>query len=174
MRRRDTDGDADADRGARECDHLHGNGEDGATGVKDAAGNALESAFIWAFTTLGDTTPPTVTAVTPANGATNVSTTVAATATFSEPMTAATITAATMVLRGPGGAPIAATVTYNPPTRTATIAPTAALAFSTTYTAAALAAPAVCGIPPATRWRRTLRTFTTGAETTPTVTGMTW
>src|SRR6185295_10546511 len=41
----------------------------GASGVKDAAGNALASTFSWTFTTLFvDVTAPTVTSVTPANG----------------------------------------------------------------------------------------------------------
>ena len=42
----------------------------GSSGVKDLAGNALASNFTWSFTTTApDTTPPTVSAVTPANGA---------------------------------------------------------------------------------------------------------
>src|SRR5262249_3804755 len=46
-----------------------------------------------------DTTPPTVTAVTPANGATNVSPSTSVTATFSEAMNASTITTSTFTLR---------------------------------------------------------------------------
>src|SRR5947209_12311002 len=59
----------------------------GPSGVKDLAGNALASDFIWSFTTLPDTIPPTVTSVTPASGATGIALTTAVTATFSDPMT---------------------------------------------------------------------------------------
>ncbi len=92
------------------------------------------------FTTSGsaDTTPPTVTAFTPASGATGVSTSSAVTATFSEAMNAATISTATFELRT-GGNLVAATVAYNASTRVATLTPNAALAASTTYTATVLA-----------------------------------
>ncbi len=46
----------------------------GATGVKDTAGNPLTTDKVWSYTTAApaDTTPPSVTAVTPAEGATDV------------------------------------------------------------------------------------------------------
>ena len=45
----------------------------GASGVKDVAGNALAIDYSWSFTTAaGDITPPTVSSVTPVNGATSV------------------------------------------------------------------------------------------------------
>ncbi len=57
----------------------------GSSGIKDLAGNALASNFSWSFTTVApDTTPPTVSAVTPANGAQNVSLGTSVSATFSE------------------------------------------------------------------------------------------
>jgi hypothetical protein len=89
------------------------------------------------FTTSGttDTTPPTVTAVSPASGATGIATNTAVTATFSEPIDATTVGSSTFELRGPGGALIAATVAYNGTTRVATLTPGAALSASTTYTA---------------------------------------
>lgn len=92
------------------------------------------------FTTgaTADTTPPTVTAFTPASGATGVGTTSAVTATFSEAMNAATISTTTFELRA-GGAPVAAAVTYNSGTRVATLTPSAPLAVSTTYTATVMA-----------------------------------
>ncbi len=109
----------------------------GATGAKDAAGIALPTDRVWTFTTaVVDTTPPTVTAITPANGATGVSAGTAVTATFSEAMTAATITTTTFTLVSQGSTtPIAATVGYNAATRVATLTPSAALAGNTTYTA---------------------------------------
>src|SRR6185295_4529118 len=64
----------------------------GASGVKDAAGNALAADFIWSFTTIvGDITPPTVTSVTPSNAATSVSVTTLVTATFSESINTSTV-----------------------------------------------------------------------------------
>jgi hypothetical protein len=81
-----------------------------------------------------DTTPPTVTAITPASGATNVATTTTATVTFSEAMNAASITTSTVFLRNASNVTVAATVSYNAATNTATITPTAALASSTAYT----------------------------------------
>ena len=105
--------------------------------AKDAAGNALGASVSWSFTTVGgaDTTPPTVSAVTPANGATGIAMTTAVTATFSEAVDPATVDTTTFELRAPGGALVPATVAYNSGTRTATLTPTAALAQSTTYTA---------------------------------------
>ena len=82
-----------------------------------------------------DTTPPTVTAVTPLNGATGVGTSAAVTAIFSEAINAATLTASTFVLRDPGNNIVASTVSYNGATRVGTLTPSSALAASTTYTA---------------------------------------
>jgi Domain of unknown function (DUF4082)/Bacterial Ig-like domain/G8 domain/IPT/TIG domain/Viral BACON domain/Putative binding domain, N-terminal len=86
-------------------------------------------------TTAPDTTPPTVTSVAPANGATGVGTTAMVMATFSEAMNASTITTGTFVLRNPSNAVVAATVSYNASTRVATLDPSQPLSGSTTYTA---------------------------------------
>ena len=69
----------------------------GASGVKDLAGNALAADVSWSFTTAGggDTTPPTITSRSPAVGATGVAVDANVTATFSEGMTASTITTTT-------------------------------------------------------------------------------
>jgi hypothetical protein len=80
--------------------------------------------------------PPTVTAKTPAAGATNVPATTTATATFSRAMDPTTITTSTFTLKDGAGTTVPATVAYNSTTLTATLTPSAALAFSTTYTAA--------------------------------------
>ena len=82
-----------------------------------------------------DTSPPRVTGVLPARDATGVNPAVNVSATFNEPMTAGSITASTVTLRDGGGNPVAANVTYDAATRTATLDPTAALAEATTYTA---------------------------------------
>ena len=82
-----------------------------------------------------DTTPPTLTGMSPAAGATNVNTGATVSATFSEAMNAASITASTFVLRNAANATVAATVSYNATTRVATLRPSQALAASTNYTA---------------------------------------
>src|SRR6185436_6813211 len=65
----------------------------GASGVKDLAGNALASNFSWSFTTAAvDNTPPTVSSVVPASGATGISTGTAVIANFSESVNASTVT----------------------------------------------------------------------------------
>jgi hypothetical protein len=108
----------------------------GASGIKDAAGNALASDFTWSFTTVAaDTTPPTVSAVTPAGGATNVSLGTSASATFSEPISPASVTGTSFVLRN-GANTVAATVSASG--SSATLQPSAALQPSTTYTATLL------------------------------------
>jgi hypothetical protein len=85
----------------------------------------------------GDTTPPTVTAVAPASGATGVGSGVVPTITFSEPVAPATITTSTIELRNPSNALVSGAVSYDAATRTATFSPSAALAPSTTYTISA-------------------------------------
>ncbi len=103
--------------------------------VKDLAGNALATARTWSFTTAAaDTTPPTVTATSPASGATGVSRTANVTATFSEAMDPATISTSTFELRNPAGTLVPAAVTYNATSRVATLNPNASLAAATTYT----------------------------------------
>ena len=72
-----------------------------------------------------DTTTPTVTARTPAPGATGVAVGANVTATFSEPIQQSTLG---LELRGPGGTLVAGTTTYDAATRTATLDPTATLA----------------------------------------------
>ncbi|HEV8527746.1 MAG TPA: DUF4082 domain-containing protein [Actinomycetes bacterium] len=82
-------------------------------------------------TSAQDTTPPTVSAQTPAPGATAVSVGATVTATFNEDVQPATIA---MELRGPGTTLVPSSVSYNAGTRTATLTPSAALATSTVYT----------------------------------------
>jgi hypothetical protein len=103
-----------------------------------------------------DTTPPTVSVTTPANGATGVPDSVLPAATFSEPVQAGSIA---FSLSGPGGA-VAGSTSYAAGSNTATFTPTAPLAASATYTATVSGAQDVAGNPmtaPAT-W-----SFTTGA-----------
>jgi glucuronoarabinoxylan endo-1,4-beta-xylanase len=80
---------------------------------------------------------PTVTATVPASGATDVVAANALTATFSQPMNASTITTSTFTLETTSNDTVVTgtTVTYNSGTQTATLTPSAPLAYSTAYTA---------------------------------------
>ena len=81
-----------------------------------------------------DTTAPTVTDAAPADGATAVDNRVDVTVTFSEAMNASSIGSGTFALADAGGSPVQAAVSYDPAARTATLTPTAALAYSAGYT----------------------------------------
>jgi hypothetical protein len=107
------------------------------TGVRDLAGNALASNFVWSFTTGSalDTTPPTVVSTDPANNATGVCINKAINATFSEAMDPATINTATFTVAGPASAPVTGTVAYNNASNIATFTPASNLATNTPYTA---------------------------------------
>jgi hypothetical protein len=103
------------------------------SGVADLAGNVMGSPVVWSFTTVAsDTQPPSIVARTPAPLATGVSPFVSVTATFDESVQPATIS---FVLRDPGGNAVPATVSYDAPTRTARLTPSAPLAYLTTYQA---------------------------------------
>jgi Ice-binding-like/Bacterial Ig-like domain len=78
-------------------------------------------------------TVPTVVSTIPANGATNVAVNTPISATFSIAMNPATLTAATFLVTGPGGAVVSGTVAYSG--LTATFTPAAVLAYGTTYAA---------------------------------------
>jgi hypothetical protein len=82
-----------------------------------------------------DTTPPQVTGVSPAAGASGIATNAAGTATFSENVNASTVTTSTFELRDAGNVLVPAAVSYSAGTRTATLQPSAALANSVSYTA---------------------------------------
>jgi len=107
------------------------------TGAMDLAGNALASNYIWTFTTAAapDTTKPTVISTIPANLATGVPINQLVSATFSKPMSAATINSTTFTLAGPGTTTVAGLVTYASIGNTATFTPTVNLTSSTLYTA---------------------------------------
>jgi hypothetical protein len=102
-------------------------------GATDSGGTALISPYVWTFTTTTITTAPAVSSTTPVNGATNVSIDQALSATFSESMNPATISATTFTLTATGGSSVAGTVTYA--SGVATFTPSASLANGTQYTA---------------------------------------
>ncbi len=113
------------------------NGQHTLTAVaRDAAGNLTTSAAVpVTVDNPADTTPPTVTAVSPIDGVTNVAVDTAVTATFSEAMDPATIDGTTFELRDPSNNLVAAMVTYDAPSQTASLSPSAPLAETTAYTA---------------------------------------
>jgi Domain of unknown function (DUF4082)/Bacterial Ig-like domain len=110
-------------------------------------------------TTATDTVAPTLTGRAPSAGANGVPSTTAVTVTFSEPVTASGVV---MTLTGPSGA-VAGATAYTAANATATFTPSAALAYTTTYTASVSGARDAAGnlMTPVT-W-----TFTTGAAPPP-------
>lgn len=82
-----------------------------------------------------DTTPPTVTTVSPANGASGVNAGASVTVIFSEAMSAASIGGSTFLLRDPSNTLVAASVAYNSATHSATLTPNGPLTTGMTYTA---------------------------------------
>ncbi|GAA0657960.1 hypothetical protein GCM10010193_05790 [Kitasatospora atroaurantiaca] len=82
-----------------------------------------------------DTTAPTVTGTSPANGATGVAPSAAVRFSFGEPLDPATVTASTVTLRVSGGAAVAGSVAYDSTTSSAVFTPGSALALTTGYTA---------------------------------------
>jgi hypothetical protein len=107
------------------------------TGAMNLSGSALATNYVWTFTTAAgaNTTKPTVISNIPLTGATGVALNQTVAATFSEAMNAATITATTFTLAGPGNVAIAGQVAYASIGNTATFTPTASLAANTLYTA---------------------------------------
>ncbi|MDP2791593.1 MAG: ice-binding family protein [Rectinemataceae bacterium] len=135
------------------------------TGAQDMAGNALESNYVWTFTTgvAPDTTAATVLSTVPAASATDIALADDVTATFSEAMATGTITGTSFTLAGPGTSAVAGVVSYTG--TTATFNPAASLAYSTLYTATLTTAVTdLAGNPLAAAkvW-----TFTTGAASIP-------
>jgi hypothetical protein len=106
-----------------------------------------------------------VTAVYPASGAVGVDpANVKVLATFDEALDASSVTGTSFRLIDPDGFQISATIGYNPDTRTARLAPTAALAYDTQYTATVNGVTDVAGnkLASGTKW-----TFTTSPSPAP-------
>ncbi|MCX7030799.1 MAG: Ig-like domain-containing protein [Spirochaetes bacterium] len=110
------------------------------TGAVDTDGLPLQSTYTWTFTT---TAPeyPLVTATYPANGEYGVSMTANLTATFSKDMNPASVIA-NFKLYDAALNPVAASVSWDGPSVTATLDPTPTLNWGETYTAKVLAAAA--------------------------------
>lgn len=102
------------------------------TGVRDLSANA--ASFNWTFSTgsIPDTTPPTVSSVNPADGATGVSASAPVSVVFSEQVDTTSL-GAFKLIKVSDGTVVGGTVTYNSTTLTATFAPSTILAGSTAY-----------------------------------------
>ncbi len=145
------------------------NGTDGGNGVYKygATGypnSTYQSSNYWVdvvfSTTANDTTPPAVAVKSPADGASGVAVGSPVAATFSEPVTTASIS---MVLKNASNATVAGTTSYNAGTQTATFTPSSALSYSTGYTMTVSGAQDSAGnTMTSTSW-----SFSTGAEPPP-------
>lgn len=102
------------------------------SGATNAAGQAMALPYSWSFTTLPAPTPPVVTSVTPANGATGVPIAAAAAAKFDQAVTASSIQ---FTLKDPAGNTVPASAAYAAASNTVTLTPAQLLSYSTTYTA---------------------------------------
>lgn len=104
-------------------------------GVNYAFFPGTNGSYVATYAAVADTTPPTVSSVTPAANATSIAVDVSPTATMSEALGTTTVTSTTASLKNAAGTAITATVSYDTATKKITIDPTANLANSTTYTA---------------------------------------
>ncbi len=102
----------------------------GAGGVADADGGTLANDFASSFSTIA---PLSIVGVTPTDGSTDVSVNSAVTVQFDNAMNAATVNSSTVTLMDGQGNAVAATVTYDAGTDTATLTPSSPLAVSTTW-----------------------------------------
>lgn len=100
------------------------------TGVKDVMGNALQTDYVWTFST-GTLIVPTVITTDPANNATNVPLNKTITATFSMPMDPLTLNNFTFIVNQ-GTNVVAGTITYAG--SMVSFTPTAPLTLNTIYT----------------------------------------
>ena len=142
---------------------IAGNTLAGNTAVAPGAGN-----HVWTFTTGAtvDAVPPTITAISPADGSTAICLTRAVTATFSEAMDANTITSANFSITD-GGVAVAGTVSYDAPTQVATFVPTAAAGFAANRAHVATIRSGATGVADLAGNRLVadrVWTFTTGAQ----------
>jgi methionine-rich copper-binding protein CopC len=103
-----------------------------ASTVRDVEGNQMGSAYSWTFKTVPDTTPPSITNRTPADGATNVATNTTVTATFSEPIKTSTVDGTSFRVADPGNTAVAGSFSFNG--NTVTFTPSGGLNGQTEYT----------------------------------------
>jgi hypothetical protein len=97
--------------------------------------STLGTAFSWSFTVPSAPVPLTVTPGSPANGATGVNRDAIVTATFNRAIDTSTLNTSTFLLKAPDGSTVPASVSYDAPSRTATLIPSSMLNASAIYTA---------------------------------------
>jgi hypothetical protein len=133
--------------------------------AKDLANNTLASDFVWTFTTsnIGDTTAPTVTSVSPLNGATGVCLTKSVTATFNEAMAPASISASNFTVTN-ASVLVPGTVTYDAPSKVATFVPTNATGFAPTTNLVATVTTGVTDLAANPLASAFIWSFTTGTQ----------
>jgi hypothetical protein len=105
--------------------------------IKDMAGNALASNVSWTFATAApaqDSTPPTITSVSPGEGATGVNRNTKVTVRFSETLNASSVNTSTLTLRDASNQIVAARVSLDSTRTIATLDPSSALVSGRTYT----------------------------------------
>jgi hypothetical protein len=138
------------------------------TGAQNLADTGLANNYVWTFTPGAPVVvPPEIVSTLPVNGANNVPLTEAVSATFTEAMNPLTITNATFQLTQ-GGNAVAAALTYDAITFTASLTPTVTLLPNTTYTATVTSgATDLAGNPLGTTGAPNPWTFTTAAALVP-------
>jgi hypothetical protein len=119
-------------------------GVDGANGsftlspTSSFPASTFNSSNYWVdvvFNTSIPPNPPTVTSLSPPDGSVGISALTPITATFNQALDPSTVNSTTFQLLDPNNNVVAATVSYDNATFTATLTPTAPLSLSTTYTA---------------------------------------
>jgi hypothetical protein len=108
--------------------------------------NTFQSSNYWVdvvYSQTAGSTPPSVTTVTPSNGATGVATSVTPTATFNQAVTPSTVS---FTVKDSGGNTVAGSVSFNNGNTVATFTPSSALAASTGYTATVSGAQNTSGV----------------------------
>lgn len=134
-----------------------------SSSVKDITGNALQTDFVWTFTT-GTTLSPTVISTDPLNNAVGIPLNKIITATFNAPMNPTTITTTTFTVKQ-GATVVVGAVSYSG--TKAFFKPTSPLTSNTLYTATiTTGAKDVAGAPLASNY---VWSFTTGIISAPTV-----
>lgn len=128
-----------------------------------------------------DDTPPVVSTVSPADGVSNVESTISITATFDDPMLASTLNTANFTVTGASSGAVSGTVSYDANSKTVTFTPSQVLRAYDTYTAilsTAVQNAAALPLAAAESWSFTIQeppvqqvssVLTAGNTTTPTV-----
>jgi hypothetical protein len=103
------------------------------TAIRSTDNLPLLQDYVWSFTVVGGA--PQVQSTSPSDGATQISWSTDVRATFTSRLDPASVTTSTVTLSPSSGGPVAATVTYDDPTRTVRLVPSSGLAPNTVYTA---------------------------------------